>query len=107
MNRSSISFSDKQEADIKNYMIKNNINLKSKAIREIVDNYFQYENSFDDLKKLSKKIDSMIGLLNIIKSLSEQIYMNMGIRENQNPKDNESLQEFYDTIKKINFIIIN
>ena len=55
MNRSSISFSDKQEADIKNYMIKNNINLKSKAIREIVDNYFQYENSFDDLKKLSKK----------------------------------------------------
>ena len=33
--------------------------------------------------------------------------MNMGIRENQNPKDNESLQEFYDTIKKINFIIMN
>lgn len=107
MNRSSISFSDKQEANIKNYMIKNNINLKSKAIREIVDNYFQYENSFDDLKKLSKKIDSMIGLLNIIKSLSEQIYMNMGIRENANPKDNESLQEFYNTIKKLNFIIMN
>ena len=107
MNRTSISFSDKQEADIKNYMIKNNISLKSKAVREIVDSYFQYETNFEDLKKLSKKVDSMVGLLNVIKSLSEQIYMNMGIRENQNPKDNESLQEFYDTIKKINFIIMN
>ena len=70
INRTSISFSDKQEADIKNYMIKNNISLKSKAVRKIVDSYFQYETNFEDLKKLSKKVDSMVGLLNVVKSLS-------------------------------------
>ena len=30
----------------------------------------------------------------------------MGIRENVNPKDNKTLQEFYDNFRKINFIIM-
>lgn len=106
MNRSSISFTDKQEENIKNFMIRNNINLKSKAIREIINNYFEYESSLEDLRKLLKKTDTIISLLNIIKSLEEQLYIGMGIRENVNPKDNESLQEFYNSIKKINFMIL-
>ena len=41
MSRCTITFEDSLEVDIKRYMQKKNIKLKSKAIREIVKNYFQ------------------------------------------------------------------
>ena len=63
MNRSSISFTDKQEENIKNFMIRNNINLKSKAIREIINNYFEYESSLEDLRKLLKMMIKYLVLI--------------------------------------------
>lgn len=106
MSRCTITFEDSLEVDIKRYMQKKNVKLKSKAIREIVKNYFQYESSYEDFKEVSKKLDVIVQLSNIIKSLEEQIYIGMGIRENVNPKDNKTLQEFYDNFRKINFIIM-
>ena len=53
MSRCTITFEDSLEVDIKRYMQKKNIKLKSKAIREIVKNYFQYESSYEDFKEVS------------------------------------------------------
>ena len=60
MSRCTITFEDSLEVDIKRYMQKKNIKLKSKAIREIVKNYFQYESSYEDFKEVSKKLEEII-----------------------------------------------
>lgn len=87
-------------------MANNNIKLKSKAVREILNYFFKYQNTFKDLEKLSNKQEHILKNQNIMRSLLEQIFMNMGIREIANSKDNESLQEFYNSIRNTTFIIM-
>lgn len=100
MARWSVNVDDYLEDKIKGYMKLNRIRTKNKAINEILSIFFENEKFFCNIKDLDKKIDRVLSIVSLTKNLGEQIFSNMGFRENTNPNDDEFLKEFYDNIKK-------
>lgn len=99
MVRGSINIDDSIEKEIRNYMRKNQIKIKAKAINEILELFFENEIVFQNVKDLDKKIDKILSTLYLTKKLNEQIYSNLGFRENGNPQEDKLLKEFYNDIK--------
>ena len=85
----------------------NKIKTKNKAINDILNIFFENEKFFENFKDLDYKIDRILGIVSLSKNLNEQIYANLGFRENLNPNEDEFLNEFYNNIKKNKYKIFN
>lgn len=85
----------------------NKIKTKNKAINDILTIFFDNEKFFHNIKDLDRKLDKVLSIVSITKSLDEQIFTNLGFRENLSPKDDEFLNKFYDNIKKNKFKIFD
>ena len=107
MSRKSIDIEDYLEDKINSYMKLNKIKTKNKAINDILNIFFENEKFFENFKDLDYKIDRILGIVSLSKNLNEQIYANLGFRENLNPNEDEFLNEFYNNIKKNKYKIFN
>lgn len=107
MARGTFSIDDYLEDRIKSYMKLNKVKTKNKAINEILSIFFENERVFNNIKEIDKKIDNVLKSVYLIKLLNEQIYANLGFRENVIPKNDYALNEFYDNIKKEKFKIFD
>ncbi len=102
----SVRFSDEEYMSLQNFMNENNINNKSKAFRKALEiaNKEQDNNSF--LKNVDDKLNRIIYNETIIKKLLEQFFANTGFSINSNPKNDKTLQDFYEKnySRKNNFL---
>lgn len=102
----SVRFSDEEYMSLQNFMNENNINNKSKAFRKALEiaNKEQDNNSF--LKNVDDKLNRIIYNEIIIKKLLEQFFANTGFSINLNPKNDKTLQDFYEKnySRKNNFL---
>ena len=102
----SVRFSDEEYMSLQNFMNENNINNKSKAFRKALEiaNKEQDNNSF--LKNVDDKLNRIIYNEIIIEKLLEQFFATTGFSINSNPRNDKTLQDFYEKnySRKNNFL---
>ena len=75
--------------------IRNNIALKSVAIKKCIEEATNKEDLRMILVDIDKKINRLLHRENIDKKLLEQLFCNMGFPINEKIKDDTCLKEFY------------
>lgn len=76
-------------------MKRNNIKLRSVAIKQCINNTSIQEDLINYINEINQKINRLIYRENINKKLLEQIFSNMGFPANENPEEDKLLKQFY------------
>lgn len=76
------------------YMINNKIKSKSEAIRKCIRENAQDQHINDLFFDLNNKINRVLHNQYLTKKLLEQLYVNMGFKNNLDTKNNEGLKDF-------------
>jgi hypothetical protein len=100
MKKVTIYINDKNLKNIEKYQSLNILKTRTEALNNILENYFESDFSINDVEAINNKIDRLLKLTNLLKSLTEQFFANNGFRLNKNIKDDKMLNEFYRDIQK-------
>ena len=100
MKKITIYINDKNLKSIEKYQSLNNLKTRTESLNNILENYFENDFSIKDVEAINNKIDRLLKLTNLLKSLTEQSFANNGFRQNKSIKDDEKLNEFYRDIQK-------
>ena len=96
MLKCSVRLNDHDEIKLKKYMEVHDIKNVSEAIRKCIDFSSDRVDITLSLHELESKINRLISVANFTKKLLEQFYANTGFSINSDPKDDETLKDFYE-----------
>ena len=100
MKKVTIYINGKNLKNIEKYQSLNNLKTRTEALNNIIENYFESDFSIKDVEAINNKIDRLLKLTNLLKSLTEQLFANNGFRQNKSIKDDKMLNDFYRDIQK-------
>ncbi len=92
----SVRLSPKELEILNNFMKKNNIKNKSQAIRVCIRNTIENHEMNNSINDINIKLNRLIHNQFMTKKLLEQLYVNMGFKNNFETDDSKILQEFYE-----------
>lgn len=89
------------------YMKKNKIKSKNKIINDIINYFLKNSDSFNSIKEIDRKLEQLLKLSSLNNNLIEQLFANHEFPINNDRKEDEMLKEFYENLKKKNYLFMD
>ena len=89
------------------YMKKNKIKSKNKIINDIINYFLKNSDSFNSIKEIDRKLERLLRLSSLNTNLIEQLFTNHEFPINNDRKEDEMLKEFYENLKKKNYLFMD